>query len=104
MANLNCAHCGASLAVFVESSRLLPSGERVRATYFKCSRCAQVQITEAMISPTYTRALPGAESLDHFLDIAMAELGASMGNIQLLDRRNRVLVIAANRSSKRDFS
>ena len=41
--------------------------------------------------------------LDEILAMAMAELGASMGNIQLLDRNRRTLFIAAQRGFKQDF-
>jgi len=41
--------------------------------------------------------------LDEILAMAIAELGADMGNIQLLDRRHQTLSIAAQRGFGQDF-
>jgi GAF domain-containing protein len=67
----------------------------VLTTYFECSRCIHIQIDD--------HVTPAGEHLDDILRLAMAEVGASKGNIQLLDRGSQSLFIATHRGFDRPF-
>jgi len=90
-----CAKCGGQLSVLTQSSRFRPPHEHVVTTYFECSRCIHIQIDD--------RVTPAGDHLDDILRLAMAEVGASKGNIQLLDQRSQSLFIAAQSGFERPF-
>jgi len=90
-----CAKCGGELSVLTQSSRFRPPHDHVVTTYFECSRCIHIQIDD--------RVTPAGDHLDDILRLAMAEVGASKGNIQLLDRGSQSLFIAAHRGFERPF-
>ena len=90
-----CAKCGGQLSVLTQSSRFRPPHDHVLTTYFECSRCIHIQIDD--------RVTPAGDHLDEILRLAMAEVGASKGNIQLLDRRSQELFIATQRGFDRPF-
>jgi GAF domain-containing protein len=83
-----CAKCGGQLRVLTQSSRFRPPHDHVLTTYFECSRCVHIQIDD--------RVTPAQDHLDEILRLAMAEVGASKGNIQLLDRPSQTLFIAVH--------
>lgn len=94
-ANRQCAKCGGQLRVLTQSSRFRPPHDHVLTTYFECSRCIHIQIDD--------RVTPARDHLDEILRLAMAELGAPKGNIQLLDRRSQALFIAVHHGFEQPF-
>lgn len=90
-----CAKCGGRLRVLTRSSRFRAPHDHVATTYFECSRCIHIQIRDEVT--------PAREHLDDVLRLAMAELGAAKGNIQLLDRRSQTLFIAVQQGFGQPF-
>ncbi len=90
-----CAKCGGQLRVLSQSSRFRPPHDHVVTTYFECSRCIHIRIED--------RVTPARDHLDDVLRLAMAELGAAKGNIQLLDRPSQTLFIAVQQGFEQPF-
>lgn len=90
-----CVKCGGELKVLTQSSRFRPPHDHVLTTYFECSRCIHIQIDD--------RVTPARDHLDDLLRLAMAELGAPKGNIQLLDRPGQTLFIAVQSGFDQPF-
>lgn len=90
-----CAKCGGQLRVLTQSSRFRPPHDHVLTTYFECTRCIHIRIED--------RVTPARDHLDDVLRLAIAELGAAKGNIQLLDRPRQSLFIAVQQGFDRPF-
>lgn len=90
-----CAACGGPLQLLSQVARFCAPHSRVLTTYFGCVRCVQIQIED--------RVTPANEHLDDILRLAMAEVGAFKGHIQLLDRRSQTLFIVAHRECDQDM-
>ncbi|MGE0564037.1 MAG: GAF domain-containing protein [Pseudolabrys sp.] len=96
--SLTCASCGGWLTVLVDvGPHAMAAGQlQPRTRYMRCGRCAQIQIVEEAATT------PDAELID-ILEMAMVELGADKGNIQILDPRRKVLSIAVQSGFRADF-
>lgn len=95
--NVKCAKCGAAITAPTSAALLQPQVSPARVTYFNCEQCAHIQIVDQR------RTLNQHEPLDDILANAMADVGASMGNIQLLDHGNQTLFIASQYGFRQDF-
>jgi len=90
-----CVKCGGELKVLTQSSRFRPPHDHVLTTYFECPRCIHIQIED--------RVTPARDHLDDLLRLTMAEVGATRGHIQLLNRNTQTLMIAVQSGYDQTF-